>query len=195
MKLRHAVILALVPLSLGACKKKAAAPGPTPASAFTDAQIQDRARADSIAAYEAAERERLARAGSAGYGSAASAREVLTEIVYFEYDSAQLSPEAEDRLREKAGIMRANPSIRLRIEGHADERGSTEYNLALGQARAESVRRFLYGYGISMERLTTISYGKERPLVEGAHEVAWARNRRAEFVLTGGDLSSTPGVR
>jgi peptidoglycan-associated lipoprotein len=113
-------------------------------------------------------------------------------MVFFEYDSDQLTGEAEARLRTKAAIMRANPAVRIRVEGHADERGSTEYNLALGQRRSETVRSFLAGYGIDAGRVGTLSYGKERPMVEGTGEAVWARNRRAEFVVTGGDISTIP---
>ncbi len=191
MKLRHVLVLALVPLSLGACKKKAPVEGPTPGAQFSD--TGSRTRADSLAMYEAAERERLARMRS---GELARNREVLTEMIFFEFDSSELSADAEDRLREKIAILRANPGIRLRIEGHADERGSTEYNLALGQRRAETVRNFLDAYGVSGDRLVTISYGKERPLDESSGELAWARNRRAEFVVMSGEVSSTmSGVR
>ncbi len=189
MKLRQLLILALIPLTLGACRRRAPAMTPATDTLAVDMSARDRARADSIAAFEAAERERLARERA---GEMARAREVLTDLVYFEYDSAELGMDAQERLREKAAILRANPGIRLRIEGHADERGSTEYNLALGQRRAEAVRTFLAGYGIGADRLSTISYGKERPLVEGTGEAVWARNRRAEFAVTSGELSVAP---
>lgn len=190
MTVRHATILLLVGLTLVGCRRRTPAEGPTPGPGveMDDQAARDRARADSIAAAEA---ERL-RARQATAAEAARVRESLTDLIYFEYDSDQLTPDTQERLRDKASILRANPSIRLRIEGHADERGSTEYNLALGQRRAESVRVFLAGYGIGEERLPTISYGKERPLVEGSGEAAWARNRRAEFVVTAGDVINIP---
>jgi len=190
MTFRQASVLALVALTLVGCKRRTPAEGPTPdPSALVDDQAaRDRARADSIAAAEAA----ALRARQATAAEAARVRESLTDLIYFEYDSEQLTAESQDRLREKAAILRANPGIRLRIEGHADERGSTEYNLALGQRRAESVRTFLSGYGIPSDRLPTISYGKERPLVEGSSEAAWARNRRAEFVVTAGEVVNIP---
>jgi peptidoglycan-associated lipoprotein len=90
-------------------------------------------------------------------------------------------------------VLRANPSVRLRIEGHCDQRGSTEYNLALGQRRAEAVRAYLVNLGIDGGRLSTISYGKERPLVEGDDEQAFQKNRRAEFDVIGGQLTTVPG--
>jgi peptidoglycan-associated lipoprotein len=190
MTFRQATILALVGLTLVGCKRRTPAdgPNPLPVAGFDDAAARERARADSIAAAEA---ERL-RARQATAAEAARVREELTDLIYFEYDSDQLTAESQERLRAKATILRANPGIRLRIEGHADERGSTEYNLALGQRRSESVRTFLSGFGIAADRLPTISYGKERPLVEGYGEAAWARNRRAEFVVTAGEVVNIP---
>ncbi|MBA4156297.1 MAG: peptidoglycan-associated lipoprotein Pal [Gemmatimonadetes bacterium] len=189
MTFRHVLILALVGLSLAGCRRRSPAdtPMPVPAVGMEDA-ARERARADSIAAAEA---DRLS-AQRASAAEAARVREMLTDLIYFEYDSEQLTAETQDRLREKAAILRANPGVRLRVEGHADERGSTEYNLALGQRRAESVRTFLGGYGISEDRFNTISYGKERPLVEGTGEAAWARNRRAEFAVMAGEVVNIP---
>jgi len=195
MKLRHAAVLALVAFSAGACKKKsppAITATPTAASTNDDAALRaarEQARRDSLAAAERAaretsERERVARA--------ARVREALSDIVYFEYDSDQLTPEAQEKLRMKADILRANPSLQLQVAGHADERGSTEYNLALAQRRAETVRDFMTGYGIDTGRIGTISYGEERPIVEGTEESAWARNRRAEFSITGGEITTIP---
>jgi len=117
---------------------------------------------------------------------------VLTEIVFFQYDSDEIGGDAEQKLRLKAAVLAANPNVRLRIEGHADQRGSTEYNLALGQRRAEAVRAFLANYGIDPERFTTVSFGKERPLVEGDDEDSFARNRRAEFAIAGGQVTVVP---
>ena len=78
------------------------------------------------------------------------------------------------------------PAVQIRIEGHADERGSTEYNIALGNARAEAVRQFFASFGLDASRFAITSYGEERPLAQGSTESAWARNRRAEFVITAG---------
>jgi peptidoglycan-associated lipoprotein len=191
MTLRQVTILALLGLTLVGCKRRTPAEGPAPmpvAGMDDDAAARERARADSIAAAEA---ERL-RARRATAAEAARVREMLTDMIHFDYDSYQLSEESQDRLRAKASILRANPDVRLRIEGHCDERGSTEYNLALGQRRAEAVRTFLNGFGINAERLPTISYGKERPLVDGSGDSVWALNRRAEFVVTGGDVLNIP---
>ncbi len=103
--------------------------------------------------------------------------------VYFEYDKAVLLPEARDNLRNKAKWLTANPDISVVIEGHCDERGSNDYNMALGDRRAGSVKTFLVDLGIASQRLTTISYGEEKPLDPGHDEEAWAKNRRAHFVI------------
>lgn len=191
MRLRQVAVLSLAVLAFGACKKKEA-PVAAPAPATTDdAAARERARADSIAAADRARREAEERE-RARAAEVARARETLTDVVYFEYDSEALTSEAENRLRTKAAILRANPGVQIRIAGHADERGSTEYNLALGQRRAESIRTFLTGYGIEEGRIATISYGEEMPAVEGTDESAWARNRRAEFEMTAGQISTVP---
>ncbi|HEU4884004.1 MAG TPA: peptidoglycan-associated lipoprotein Pal [Longimicrobium sp.] len=199
MKLRHVLVCALVPLTaLGACKKRPQT-SPEPATDTVTSVGGGVSSEDSIrmaneerdrlererAERDRVERERVER-------ETAGAREVLTEIVFFEYDSDQIGSEAEDKLRLKAAVLAANPNVRLRIEGHADQRGSTEYNLALGQRRAEAVRAFLANYGIDPDRFTTVSFGKERPLVEGDDEESWSRNRRAEFGVIGGQVTVVP---
>ena len=103
--------------------------------------------------------------------------------VYFSYDSAQISPEERSKLETVAQHLRANPSSRLVIEGHCDERGSREYNLSLGERRALAARAYLIGLGIDGGRLQTKSYGSERPVAFGHDESAWRMNRRAEFLL------------
>lgn len=113
----------------------------------------------------------------------ASREAFLNEHIYFPYDSSELSPRAQAKLRNKADWLRKNPGLTAIIEGHCDERGTTEYNLALGDRRAESVKIFLTNLGISPTRLLTISYGEERPIDPGHSEAAWAKNRRAQFVF------------
>lgn len=105
------------------------------------------------------------------------------EDIFFGYDSSAITAEAQEIMRRKAAFLKANPSIRITIEGHCDERGTNEYNLALGEARAKSAKAFLVDLGISADRIATISYGEERPLVEGRTEEAYAKNRRAHFVI------------
>ncbi|MGD2153837.1 MAG: peptidoglycan-associated lipoprotein Pal [Gemmatimonadales bacterium] len=109
---------------------------------------------------------------------------VIAERVHFDFDKSDIRPDAEEVLQRKVTVLREYPSVDLRIEGHCDERGSNEYNLALGQRRAEAVRRYLVSYGIDVGRFATISYGEERPTVRASNEDAWAQNRRAEFRVT-----------
>jgi peptidoglycan-associated lipoprotein len=195
MRLRRAAVLLLIPLALGSCKKRPPADPAPVDTVTTTSTTSDQAREDSIRLAEEerlrieAERERERRAREA---ATAAAREALTEIVFFEYASDAITGEAEQRLQLKAAVLRDNPTVRIRIEGHADQRGSTEYNLALGQRRAESVRAYLANFGIDPSRLGTTSYGKERLLEEGEGEEVWARNRRAEFAITGGEIVTVP---
>ena len=113
-----------------------------------------------------------------------SAREMFeNEDILFEFDSASLSAQAQEILRAKAAWLRENPRARVVIEGHCDERGTNEYNLALGDRRAFSSKAFLVDLGIADSRLTTISYGEERPVDASPTEDAWAKNRRAHFVI------------
>lgn len=108
---------------------------------------------------------------------------VMEEDVYFDFDKSNLSPAAQDNLLLKAEWLRENPGVTITIEGHCDERGTNEYNLALGDRRADSTKAFLVNLGISASRLTTISYGEERPVCTQQNEECWAKNRRANFVL------------
>jgi peptidoglycan-associated lipoprotein len=113
----------------------------------------------------------------------------LEERIHFALDRADLSPEARTTLAAKAEIMRDSPNVSLRISGHADERGSDEYNLALSKRRAAEAKRFLMQQGVDSSRLETVGYGEEQPLDSGSTEPAWAANRRAEFSVSGGALS------
>jgi len=103
------------------------------------------------------------------------------QTVFFGFNEARLTDEARQRLEQNAEYLRRHPAVRVQVEGHCDERGSTEYNLALGERRALAVKGFLVKLGIEPGRLEIISYGEERPLDPGSGEQAWARNRRAEF--------------
>ncbi len=103
--------------------------------------------------------------------------------VFFAYDSSELSFEAQSTIQALSVWMNNNPSVTLTIEGHCDERGTREYNLALGDRRANSVGDYLVALGINPGRISTISYGKERPAVPGSNESAWAQNRRGVFTV------------
>jgi peptidoglycan-associated lipoprotein len=107
----------------------------------------------------------------------------LNDDIHFEFDSSTLTPEAQLTLKKKAEWLQNNPEAMSTIEGHCDERGTSEYNLALGDRRATSAKNFLVDLGISASRLTTISYGEERPIDPGQNEDAWAKNRRCHFTI------------
>jgi peptidoglycan-associated lipoprotein len=104
------------------------------------------------------------------------------QTVRFGYDQSSLSAEAKKQLADNATWMKSHDKINVQIEGHCDSRGSLEYNLALGERRAQSVKNYLVGLGISTAQMTVISYGKEKPLATGDNEEAWSKNRRANFV-------------
>jgi peptidoglycan-associated lipoprotein len=172
-----------------ACGGKAApeapAPEPTPAP-----EQPAPAPADDSAERDRLERERMARE-AAERGRAVSAD--LAAMINFDYDQAVVRPADQETLNRKAAILVANPGVKLRISGHADERGSDEYNLALGNRRAAAAKRYLEGKGVDASRIEVISYGEERPLNPGNDESAYAQNRRDEFEVTaGGDNLSAP---
>jgi peptidoglycan-associated lipoprotein len=103
-------------------------------------------------------------------------------VVYFEYDSAEMLPDSRDILRAHGSYLSSNRSTRISIEGHCDERGSREYNLALGERRAQTVKRYLEAEGVSSSQMSIVSYGEERPANPGSGESAWAENRRGVLV-------------
>lgn len=102
-------------------------------------------------------------------------------VVYFEYDSFNLTSGSKADLEKAATWLKANAGRKVQIQGHTDERGTTEYNLALGERRSGAVKDFLISKGVAATQLSTISYGEEHPAVEGSTEAAWSKNRRAEF--------------
>ena len=108
----------------------------------------------------------------------------VTEAIYFAFDDYTLGSSAQEQLTKLSEFLKAQQAAVVQIEGHCDERGSIEYNLALGERRAQSVKNYLVQLGIDSSRLPTISYGEEKPVVEGSDESAWSKNRRAEFVLS-----------
>ena len=117
----------------------------------------------------------------------------LGNVIHFDYDQDAIKDEDRPILDRKAEIMRANPALRVRISGHADDRGSDEYNLVLGNKRAVSARQYLVGKGIDAGRIDVTSFGEERPVDPAENEGAWARNRRAEFeIIAGGDRLVVP---
>jgi peptidoglycan-associated lipoprotein len=138
--------------------------------------------AEEIRAREEAERRRrIAESQLASRPTGVSPGSPVMDTVYFEFDQATLSEQAKDTLVRNAEWLRSNPGTRVQVEGNADERGTPEYNLALGERRAGAVKSYLSSLGIESNRLVTISYGEERPADPGHAEEAWEKNRRVDF--------------
>ncbi|HWP36378.1 MAG TPA: peptidoglycan-associated lipoprotein Pal [Gemmatimonadales bacterium] len=168
-----------------------------------------RRRADSLAAAQrmrdslervrAAEEERVRRMRE---DSVAMARRATEEVratlmtrIHFDFDKSDIRPGDAQVLDQKLAILQANPNLRIEIVGHCDERGSDEYNLALGNRRALAAKQYLVSRGIAADRITTRSMGEEQPLAMGSTEEAWAQNRRDEFaIVSGGDVLRRPGM-
>lgn len=107
------------------------------------------------------------------------------ETIYFDFDKSDIRADQRSSINRNAELLSKYSSVRIQIEGHCDERGTNAYNLALGQRRADAAKQFLVEYGISSSRISTVSYGEERPVDMGHSESAWDKNRRCEFIITG----------
>jgi peptidoglycan-associated lipoprotein len=143
-------------------------------------EAAEKAKQEELARQRAIEEERLKEQA----GAMQEARDMfLNNDIHFEFDSSTLTPEAQMILKKKAEWLQNNPEAMSTIEGNCDDRGTNEYNLALGDKRATSAKNFLVDLGISASRLTTISYGEERPVDPGKNEEAWAKNRRCHFTI------------
>ena len=105
----------------------------------------------------------------------------------FDLDSSFLNRQTKSALQEVAKVMQEHPEVRIEVQGHCDERGTTGYNMGLGSRRAAAVHKFLKANGVESSRIATVSYGEERPLANGNYESAWSQNRRAEFRVTSGN--------
>jgi peptidoglycan-associated lipoprotein len=121
--------------------------------------------------------------GGEEFGADPSAGE-LDSVIYFEFDSSEVRPQDQDIVGRHAMQLAENPRLRVRLEGHADERGSREYNIGLGERRAQAVRRMLMIQGVSADQISTVSFGEERPVAFGSSESDYAQNRRVEFKYT-----------
>lgn len=191
---RFSVAVLAATLAVGACRGD---PPPPPAPMMDQDSL--RAYNDSVAAAAAAAREEAARLAAERAAEAereravAAARATLEEAVFFDYDVSELRADQQALLRRKVTVLQASPAVQLRIEGHADERGSTEYNMALGNRRASAVRDYLTDFGLREGRFAIISFGEQRPRSMDSNEAAWAQNRRGEFVLTAGTNAINPG--
>jgi peptidoglycan-associated lipoprotein len=155
--------------------------------------VREQARLDSIARAEAARQAEAARkAAEAAAGPTTTApvtsseRSALANVIYFDLDESTITDDSRAALEAKAPVLIRHPNVRIRITGHADERGSDEYNLALGLRRAAEAKRYLAALGIAEDRIEIVTLGEERPAVQGHTEEAWALNRRAEFEIISG---------
>ena len=197
----------LLALGLGAAVIAAAACGGNPAPQNTtpavDTAAENQRMRDSMAAAqaererqerEAADRAARQREADAAAGRASEeVRNTLASMIHFDYDKSNIRSDDMGTLDQKVAILQANPELRIRIGGHCDERGSDEYNLALGNRRAQSAKQYLVSHGIDASRIETQSWGEEKPLVDGHDESAWSQNRRDEFeVISGGDNLRRP---
>ena len=193
---RRTAVLSLGLLSLaglGACRRKVvAAPVPaaivSTANADSLAALRARQRADSIAAAEAA----AARSASDNQRAQSELAALLSQKVYFDYDRDVLRDDARAVLDAKVPVLLANPGVSLLISGHTDERGTAEYNLALGQRRAAQVKRYLESKGVPESRMTAQSLGDAQPAAQGTDEAAYQQNRRAEFEAQGANALARP---
>ena len=163
-------ILAIVAATflLAACETASQVSGDSASTSASNTASSSSASSASSSAADKTPAEKLAQVG---------------DTVNFGFDSAELTVSARSTLNRQAAFLSLNPDLMIVIEGHADERGTREYNLALGDRRATSVRDYLVAKGINSARVRTVSYGKERPAVAGSDEAAWAKNRRAATVL------------
>jgi peptidoglycan-associated lipoprotein len=198
----------LLALGLGAavfaaasCGGKPAPQNPTPAQPNADsAAAAARAHQDSIdeANRQQQEAERVRKQREADSLAALArasddVRNTLATMIHFDYDKSSVRSDDTGALDQKVAILQANPDLKIRVAGHCDERGSDEYNLALGNRRAQAAKQYLVSHGIDAGRIETQSWGEEKPLVQGHDESSWSQNRRDEFeVVSGGDNLRRP---
>ncbi|NNF99935.1 MAG: peptidoglycan-associated lipoprotein Pal [Desulfobacteraceae bacterium] len=160
------------------------------AGTSADGLTEEEIKAQEAAKKAEAERQRklseeqlLSESEARTQAAEAAAVAFTNDDIFFDFDSTEINGDAQQLLMEKADWLMTNPAVTIIIEGHCDNRGTTAYNLALGDRRAETAKAFLLNLGISGSRMTTISYGEERPLDNDESEAAWARNRRAHFII------------
>jgi peptidoglycan-associated lipoprotein len=172
------ILIAVLGASLAAgCSHHKTRPTATSTNAAVPSDESQTAGADAMSAFGAGG------SGAAGAGVAGPSEGLLQKrTIYFDFDSSEVKAEYSALVTAHARYLASNPSIRVRLEGNTDERGSREYNIGLGERRAQSVRRALTLQGVTQTQITTVSYGEERPAVTGHTEEAWARNRRVDIV-------------
>jgi peptidoglycan-associated lipoprotein len=174
-------------VGLAGCRRKPAetAPAPTVPVAENPAPTPPAPACDA-----ACEAERRRAEEEARRRAAETARGALTATIYFDYDRSDITDDGRAKLDAKVPVLTQNTGIRIRIAGHTDSRGSDEYNLALGQRRAAAAKRYLTDRGIDAGRIEIVSFGEERPTCSDEAEGCWSRNRRDEFEITVGEITT-----
>ena len=173
----------IMALTASACPKKA--PPPMTDSSIPPAGSSSGLDSSGLGGKDLAPSEPGARTQERIAGGFDTSRNGPLPDVYFEYDSFELSSQAREVLQQNAGWLQRNPETRVEIEGHCDERGTVEYNLALGAKRAKAARDYLVALGVSANQISTISYGEELPVCREPNESCWQQNRRDHFLLIG----------
>jgi len=172
------MILSLVSITVGCAKKAAPKEEEVQAPAKQEIAVEQPTLAP-----EKEKEEAQVTATSPKTSLEESIKAFQDQMIYFDFDKFNLSAESRDILSQKAAFLKANPDLTIQIQGNCDERGTTEYNLALGERRAKAAQDYLVSLGISASRISTISYGKEKPIDPGHTEEAWAKNRNDQFVI------------
>lgn len=181
-------LLAIVLLAAGCAKQPAqetaTTPPPEPAVTAPAAPVEPAATAPTAIREEPVVEAPATAVTAAPVTVQKSASQLISELtrINFDYDQHVLTPQAQATLAANAEIIKANPNLKVRIEGHCDERGSDQYNIALGERRAQATKNYLTTLGVPAGQLGTVSFGEEKPLDPGHSEEAWMQNRRAEFV-------------
>ena len=175
------IVLVAAALTFGACASKR----PKPAAPEAPSEANQGAQGAGAAG-------NYSRAGPDEEAAGPQGGVLAERIIYFDFDSSEIKGAGTDVVATHAKYLAGNPATRVRLEGHTDERGSREYNIGLGERRAQSVRRALLLQGASDAQISTVSYGEERPAVAGHDEAAWAKNRRVEIVYLAAPVPPKP---
>jgi len=178
MKLIHSVLVALTVIWLAGCSS-------TGGTKSGDVAVEDRT-AEGQGAEGGVTSTGVGAYGDLSIESLNDPNSPLSQrVIYFAFDSSEVAAQDRPLVEAHAAFLAANPTVKVSVEGHTDERGAREYNIGLGDRRAQSVRRMLEFQGVSPDQITTVSYGEEKPSVEGHDESAWSMNRRVELVYVG----------
>ncbi|HHJ15342.1 MAG TPA: peptidoglycan-associated lipoprotein Pal [Gammaproteobacteria bacterium] len=179
MKMIQAVVIALMLGVLAACSS-------TGGAKDGDVTVEDHSGAADVGAGGSATASGVGAYGDLSIESLNDPNSPLAQrVIYFAFDSSEVAEQDRNIVAAHAAFLSANPDVKVSVEGHTDERGAREYNIGLGERRAQAVRRMLEFQGVAPMQITTVSYGEEKPAVEGHDESAWSMNRRVELVYVG----------